>query len=227
MRFFQKQLFILIIPVLLFASCEYKIEEVYFKEVEKPTTYSDLEVDLNISYSDTINFYWYEYVEVKFMNENIDIYEMKFYLNNIEIKTCLDDDECKVGINLEDFNTYIFNIDIITSTGSHSLSDDLGVELVIYNSKDWYFNKKLVNEETNYSYIIENGNLILTWKKYDGIAFEDYTVDDQLTYHNESFEQTENFIIIENYEGQYLHYEIYVNTSNRTRNLWSNCKVRN
>ncbi len=154
-------IFILLIFIIV-SSCEYKTDEVYYRDVNKDVAVPDLTVDLNLK-SDTIYVYNTSYIKLSLKLTNKTLYAVKFYLNNMEVER----------IERPDINTYAFYVDmsqrhlvkarveIYTSTGTGSIADRLNAESFVYKSKEWVLiynpEKPVINAEA------VNGRLKLSW----------------------------------------------------------------
>ncbi len=148
--------------VYAFSACEYQTDEVFFREVDENVPLPDLEIDLNLC-TDTIYVYQNTTVKLTLSLTNKDLYDVKFYINNIEVE----------NVQKTDGNNYSFYLDIsmhsiaevkaeiYTSTETGSIGDIVGYEAFIYKSDKWTLIR--CNDVLAYEKTIENGRLKISW----------------------------------------------------------------
>jgi len=148
--------------IFAFSACEYQTDEVFFREVDENVPLPDLKIDLNL-YTDTIYVYRNTEVKLSLSLTNKDLYDVKFYINNVEVENVQRSDQNNYSFYLDISKYSIAEVkaEIYTSTETGSIGDVVGSEAFIYKSDKWTLIR--CNDVLAYEKTIEDGRLKISW----------------------------------------------------------------
>lgn len=162
--------------VLMFQSCEYPLEEEYYREVAQvdPNT-------LNISLSPNDSVYYLTgitHFSCNTLTDGLTFYDVRVFMDTTEITTYKD----KINeffLDCKDYTDgeYILNVVLVTSTTSGSLADLLGAEGFIYHLSWRLVVDKSTPTPVQITRIFNDSGMVkIEWEKYSKINFGCYKV---------------------------------------------------
>ena len=163
----KKNTYFLIFVVILISSCEYRLEETNYREIEPPSGYVTLEINLNnINPLDTI----YILVPTKLIctlnTEQGKILQVDIRINDISIPI-VDFSQSNISFIVDPdrigYGKYELKMDCVTSSGSGSLADLMGFEGYGFEA---FWNVKVVKYSDYFTSgyrISKDGQIELYW----------------------------------------------------------------
>lgn len=201
---------ILVLILFIIVSCEYQTDEIFYNDLDKDVALPDLQIDLNLS-SDTVYVYS-NYTEVKFSLSltNKDLYDVKFYINEIEVEYVYrtNDYNFYFIVDMSEFSTAKVKAEIYTSTETNSVADIAGSEYFLFETEEWTLIK--CNENLEITTSVENGRLKIAWTPVRSSLRNKYTI-----YTSDYRDSTyNNWYIDSNYVGGKMDISITFNDNN-------------
>jgi hypothetical protein len=167
---------------LVFFSCEFETDRVYERKTEKEVTDPQVTVvDLNLE-QDTIYLFTSRDVTFRFTSSNQEIEAVKFIIDGTE-KGVYSSGE---GVFQLDYGSleeggHTLSLEVITSSGSNSIADILGVEGYLF-SNSWTLNV-CKNYNSRLSTSVKDGCLFFSWKEYPAPDFSEYVIYREISYY--------------------------------------------
>ncbi|MDP4273491.1 MAG: hypothetical protein Q8907_04355 [Bacteroidota bacterium] len=215
MNISKNTLYLIGLIIMTFTSgCEYQINKVYTRDVNKNVALPDFSINLNLN-SDTVYVYNYVNINCSLKLTNKRLYSVKFYLNDSAIEV--------EHVNNSSENNYSFCVDmsqhkmvkvraeIYTSTGTGSIADKVNAESFVIKTKEWVIvnvpDKLVLNTE------IVDGRLKLTWTPIKTSIKGKYKI--QTSCFSDS--TYNNWYIDSSYFGGYEHIDVSFNDNGLSR----------
>ena len=222
-----KCIWFILLPALLFYSCEYEPKDVYHHPANKNVEAPQLEIvkltlgDVN----DTIYLHTNKFVQFQFQSNPQEILAIEFILDDEPI-TAVESNNGAFSLfagQLADGN-HTLTMTVYTSTGTGSIADQIGAEAFIF-SKSWTVavdkNRKLfVKTEA------VDGYLKIIWEKCRANDFKEYVVQRSIWWSGESKEirrLQSNELVDNSYVGEGGRYTIWINDIYDELTFW--CEV--
>jgi len=199
--------FFIFFAISLLMSCEFNPSKEYYLDLQKPTQAPEVEMELNFDNSDQIVFYWHSNIKIRLKNENLKLFKVDFFLDNVLLQTYEDEFGFYTNINIYDSGKHLFKIEFVTNSGSNSIADNLGAEQFLFTSREWTF--VAINPDTyqNASYVLTNEGFLVKWKPYDGLNFKKYIVKKLAVGLN--YEVLDTSFLDTEYMGEWGQYNVY------------------
>lgn len=184
--------------VIVFNSCEYQTDEVFYNDIDKDIPIPNLQVDLNLK-TDTIYIYNESKIKLSLSLTNNDIYSVHFYINGIEVDNVYYSGGSTIDyyfyMDISNYSIAKIKVEIYTSTGTNSIADIVGSEYFLYESNEWTLIK--CNDNLEITSSIEDGRLKLSWTPIKTGLNEQYFIKSS-GFKDSTFN---NWIIDNNYVG--------------------------